>query len=167
MKKTAWLSLPAGLALAAAGLWTFSPIAAAPAGNADLRKQMNETFRQGNYKDAYEGFRKLAFDPKNNSRQVGDDLSTAVLCLENLDRAEEIDGLLARLTGLREEAGDHRAGFEVFVIPNAMPSPDLYASLEKQGVTSTLGGPWRPGDPAFASFEAKREAMEAFAAQYL
>ena len=55
---------------------------------------MNETFRQGNYKDAYEGFRKLAFDPENNSRQVGDDLSTAVLCLENLDRADEIDALL-------------------------------------------------------------------------
>jgi alkanesulfonate monooxygenase SsuD/methylene tetrahydromethanopterin reductase-like flavin-dependent oxidoreductase (luciferase family) len=80
---------------------------------------------------------------------------------------EEIDVLLARLAELRADAGDHRAGFEVFVIPNAMPSPDLYASLEKQGVTSTLGGPWMPGDPAFASFEAKRAAMEAYASQYL
>ena len=55
---------------------------------------MNEAFRQGNYKDAYEGFRKLALDPQNNARPLGDDLSTAVLCLENLDRADEIDALL-------------------------------------------------------------------------
>jgi len=80
---------------------------------------------------------------------------------------DEVEQLLARLSQLRDEAGDTRSGFEVFVIPNAMPSPDLYASLEKQGVTSTLGGPWPPGDPAFASFAAKRAAMEHFASQYL
>jgi len=80
---------------------------------------------------------------------------------------DEVEQLLARLSQLRDEAGDTRAGFEVFVIPNAMPSPDLYTSLEKQGVTSTLGGAWPPGDPSFASFAAKRAAMEHFASQYL
>ncbi|HVM67510.1 MAG TPA: TIGR03619 family F420-dependent LLM class oxidoreductase [Acidimicrobiales bacterium] len=80
---------------------------------------------------------------------------------------EEIDALLARLATLRAEAGDARPGFEVFVIPNAMPSPELYASLEAKGVTSTLGGAWAPGDPAFASLEAKRAAMEGFAKLFL
>ena len=94
MKTATPFRLLAAISAIAAGFWTCSPSAAAPAGNEELRKQMNETFRQGNYKDAYEGFRKLAFDPENNSRLVGDDLSTAVLCLENLDRADEIDDLL-------------------------------------------------------------------------
>ena len=75
--------------------------------------------------------------------------------------------LLARLAELRADAGDTRPDFEVFVIPNAMPSPDLYASLEKQGVTSTLGSAWMPGDPAFASLPAKLDAMRGFAEQYL
>ena len=42
---------------------------------------------------------------------------------------DEIEALLARLAALRAGAGDTRADFEVFVIPNAVPSPDLYASL--------------------------------------
>ncbi len=93
----------------------FTPIAAsadneafpvsvpASIGNEGLRKQMNESFRQGNYKDAYEGFCKLAFDPQNHSRQLGDDLSTAVLCLENLDRAEEIDSLLEGVVKVHQD----------------------------------------------------------------
>ena len=28
-----------------------------------MRKQMNESFQQGNFKDAYEGLRKLVLDP--------------------------------------------------------------------------------------------------------
>jgi len=76
---------------------------------------------------------------------------------------EEIDTLLARLASLRSEAGDARRDFEVFVIANAVPSPDLYASLEEKGVTSTLAGPWAPGDPGFATLDAKKAALEGFA----
>ena len=103
MKSTAWSCLLAAVGAIVAGLWTFSPSAGASADNAELRKQMNETFRQGNYKDAYEGYRKLAFDPENNARQVGDDLSTAVLCLENLDRADEIDALLEGVVKVHQD----------------------------------------------------------------
>jgi probable F420-dependent oxidoreductase len=73
---------------------------------------------------------------------------------------DEIEQLLARLAGLRSEAGDSRAEFETFVIPNALPSIDLYRGLEELGVTSTMLMPWYPGDPAFASLDAKRAAME-------
>ena len=80
---------------------------------------------------------------------------------------DEVHERLETLATMRSEAGDRRDDFEVFVIPNAMPSPELYADLEKRGVTSTLGGAWPPGDPAFASIEAKREAVAHFATQYL
>jgi probable F420-dependent oxidoreductase len=80
---------------------------------------------------------------------------------------EEIDRLLARLAELRRAAGDRRSDFEVFVIPVALPSPELYAGLSAKGVTSTLAMPWYPGDPAFESVEAKRDAMKGFASQFI
>ena len=80
---------------------------------------------------------------------------------------DEVGSLLDRLAAIRGEAGDDRAGFEVFVIPNAMPSRDLYADLAGRGVTSTMALPWPPGDPAFSSMDAKRAAMETFATRYL
>ena len=55
---------------------------------------MQETYNQGNFKDAYEGFRKLALDPQNDPRLVGDDLNMAVQCLQQLNRVDEIDALL-------------------------------------------------------------------------
>ena len=52
----------------------------------------------------------------------------------------------------------------MFVIPNAMPSAQLFADLAGQGVTSTMVMPWVPGDPSITSLEAKREALESLAA---
>jgi probable F420-dependent oxidoreductase len=66
---------------------------------------------------------------------------------------DEIQTLLARL----DELGGCD---EVFVIANALPSPDLYRQLEDWGVTSTLVMPWYPGDPAVSSLDDKRAAME-------
>jgi alkanesulfonate monooxygenase SsuD/methylene tetrahydromethanopterin reductase-like flavin-dependent oxidoreductase (luciferase family) len=73
---------------------------------------------------------------------------------------DEIQQRLARLAELRAEAGDTSDDFEVFVIANALPEPDLYRTLEGWGVTSTMVMPWYPGDPAFASIDAKRAALE-------
>ena len=80
---------------------------------------------------------------------------------------DEIDRLLTRLGEVRHEAGDTRPDFEVFVIPVAVPSAELYAGLSANGVTATLAMPWYPGDPAFDSLDAKRKAMEHFASEYL
>jgi probable F420-dependent oxidoreductase len=81
---------------------------------------------------------------------------------------DEIDVLLAELAEARkladEELGADRP-FETMVIPNAMPSRELDAELEGKGVTSTIALAWPVGDPAFASLDAKREAMAAYAAQ--
>jgi probable F420-dependent oxidoreductase len=83
---------------------------------------------------------------------------------------DEISVLLANLRDERKRAVD--AGrdpdlpFETLVIANAMPTRELYADLESQGVTSTIALAWPVGDPAFASLGAKRDAMHAFASAF-
>jgi probable F420-dependent oxidoreductase len=69
---------------------------------------------------------------------------------------DEIRSLVARLE-------DFGGCDEVFVIANAMPSPDLYARMESWGVTSTMVMPWIPGDPSVTTLDQKRAAMEQMA----
>jgi probable F420-dependent oxidoreductase len=80
---------------------------------------------------------------------------------------DEIDGLLAKLAEERKRVADETGrepGGETMVIPNAMPSRELDDELASKGVTSTIALAWPVGDPAFASLDAKREAMAAYAA---
>ena len=55
------------------------------------REQCDKLVQQGNYKDAYEGYRALALDPKDDPKLVGRDLQQAIFCLLNLGRMDEID----------------------------------------------------------------------------
>lgn len=64
-----------------------------PAGQSQ-REAMLKAFQARNYKDAYEGYRKLILDPATDPAKVGDDLRMAVQCLQQLGRAEELDQLL-------------------------------------------------------------------------
>ncbi|HEX7095592.1 MAG TPA: TIGR03619 family F420-dependent LLM class oxidoreductase [Acidimicrobiales bacterium] len=84
---------------------------------------------------------------------------------------DEIQVLLAKLREERkrvlDERGDDGRPFETLVIPNAMPTPELHAELEAQGVTSTIAVVWPQGDAAFATLDAKRAAMEAFADKFM
>jgi hypothetical protein len=75
--------------------------APAPSNDA-LRQKLVKTMNDGNYKDAYEGLRKLALDPKENPREVGNDLTQAVQCLQNLNRVHEIDALLAEVVAAQK-----------------------------------------------------------------
>ncbi|MGD0654353.1 MAG: MG2 domain-containing protein [Thermoguttaceae bacterium] len=64
------------------------------ADSADLqshREQAYKSYQQGNYNDAYEAYRKLALDPNDDIRQVGEDLHMATACLQPLNRVDEID----------------------------------------------------------------------------
>ena len=82
---------------------------------------------------------------------------------------EEIPGLLRTLAAERRrhvEATGASGPFETLVLSNAGPGREVYRDLEAQGVTSTIAIAWPLGDPAFASLERKRAAMEAFAASY-
>jgi probable F420-dependent oxidoreductase len=77
---------------------------------------------------------------------------------------DEVEVLLGRLGEIRDEAGDERDDFEVFVIPNAVPSAQLHADLAGMGVTSTMVMPWVPGDPGMTELGAKRDALHSLAA---
>src|SRR5512147_1529592 len=80
------LSVAGPLALlAAAALGRFEPPPP------QSREKLEELVRQGNYKDAYDGYRALALDPKDDPRLVGGDLRQAISCLNNLGRMDEVD----------------------------------------------------------------------------
>ncbi len=54
-------------------------------------EQLAKIEKQGNYKDAYEGYRKLALNPQADPRRVGHYLDRATYCLQRLNRVNEID----------------------------------------------------------------------------
>jgi hypothetical protein len=68
----------------------------------ELRAKSQKSMTDGNFKDAYEGFKKLCLDTKNEPGQVGNDLNQAVQCLQNLGRWNEVDALIEGLTANRE-----------------------------------------------------------------
>lgn len=57
----------------------------------ERHEALMKTYKDGNYKDAYEGLRKHAVDPKTDPVQVTQDLTTCISCLQQLGRVEEID----------------------------------------------------------------------------
>ena len=76
------------LALTAAMAWRLT------AGGASIEKQretLAKNHKDGNYKDAYEGLRKLALDPKEDPMKVSWDLDTGIDCLRKLGRVAEVD----------------------------------------------------------------------------
>jgi uncharacterized protein YfaS (alpha-2-macroglobulin family) len=55
------------------------------------RDRCDKLFAAGNYKDAYEGYRRLALDAKTDPARVGGDLTKAIECLTKLGRTDEVD----------------------------------------------------------------------------
>jgi len=87
------------------------------------------------------------------------DLPELYQLLERLERAR---AAREAATGVARPAR-----FETFAIANAAPSPELYADLERRGVTSTVGAAWGYADRAFASLDSKLDAIDAFARRFL
>jgi len=77
--------------------------AAEPLNQDAVRAQLKKTFGQGNFKDAYEGYRKLPLDPQDSPRLVSDDLNQAVQALQQLGRIEETDALLEEVIQVHKE----------------------------------------------------------------
>ena len=67
------------------------------------REILRRTFHEGNFRDAYEGFRALALDPKCDPRLVGEDLRWATDCLQRLNRTNEIDELREAVIAVHKE----------------------------------------------------------------
>jgi probable F420-dependent oxidoreductase len=80
---------------------------------------------------------------------------------------EEIQTLLVKLDRERQRHLDRCGGgdqpFRRYVIPEAMPSKAVYGQLEDWGIDGTVVMAWPVDDPAYASLDAKLEAMERFA----
>ncbi|MBW3597623.1 MAG: alpha-2-macroglobulin [Planctomycetes bacterium] len=78
------------LGVVAAGSFTWLSAAM----QAPDRQQLHQEFRNGNYRDAYEGLRKILLDPETDPRHIAEDLNLAVQALNQLGRTDEIDELL-------------------------------------------------------------------------
>lgn len=57
------------------------------------RDVVDKAFQAGNFKDAYEGYRKLVLDPKADPRTVARDFRQGFICLQRLGRVLEYDDL--------------------------------------------------------------------------
>ncbi len=55
------------------------------------RALLLKAFQDGNFKDAYEGLRRLALSPDDDQKKVGADLACSIQCLTLLGRVDEID----------------------------------------------------------------------------
>ncbi len=55
------------------------------------RDKASKAYKDGNYKDAYEIYRKVALSTKVDPKEVGNDLDMATKCLQRLNRTNEID----------------------------------------------------------------------------
>ena len=74
------------LTLTAGSLW------AQQTDHIGIRKQAQKSFQEGNWKVAYQLYRKLCLEVTNDSKMVGDDLFQAWQCLRSLNRLSELDG---------------------------------------------------------------------------
>ena len=81
------------LAIFLLGLMAVGVFSQAPS-PAELRARSQKLMKDGNFKDAYDGFRKLSLDPKDDPRQVSQDLTSAIQCLNRLGRVTEFDELV-------------------------------------------------------------------------
>ncbi|MHC4880381.1 MAG: alpha-2-macroglobulin, partial [Planctomycetota bacterium] len=86
----------AGLAVVAAGVFMSTHLGlAADANDEDsTRRQAQQAFNDGNWKDALTSFRKLAANSTTNAQQVSQDLHQAVQCLNQLGLQTEFDALV-------------------------------------------------------------------------
>src|SRR5262249_3912887 len=80
----------AALTVALALLVTWKLAAQTPS-LAEQRASANKAFAAGNFKDAYDGIRKVALDPTDDPMRVGADLVLGVKCLQRLGRVDEAD----------------------------------------------------------------------------
>lgn len=80
-------SLTALAILVSTGIWIY---AQEPAPE-QRREQAVKALNAGNFKSAYEDFRKLALDPACDPLKVSEDLERGIQCLQRLGRVNEID----------------------------------------------------------------------------
>ena len=66
-------------------------ISAAKATDDNIRRKAQNSYNNGNWKDAYEQYHKLIFETQNDPKRVGQDFTLAWQCLRHLNRLHELD----------------------------------------------------------------------------
>ncbi|MCY3018995.1 MAG: MG2 domain-containing protein, partial [Planctomycetota bacterium] len=77
----------------ALGLLVALPLPAGEAPVPDQRAVAEKAKKDGNWKVAYETFRKVLLDEQSDPAKVGGDLTSAIECLNRLNRIDEVDDL--------------------------------------------------------------------------
>src|SRR5262245_46297655 len=83
----------AWLALLVVGLFAMTVFSQNPQPTA-VRSRSQKLLGDGNFREAYDGFRRLCLDPNAGASQVSQDLIQAVQCLNSLGRIQEFDELI-------------------------------------------------------------------------
>jgi uncharacterized protein YfaS (alpha-2-macroglobulin family) len=91
------------LAAAAILIVSVSTVLSQAPSEGDRRNKAQADMRAGNWRDAYDGFKALALDPKSDPNQVAGDLSNATMCLQRLARANEIDEIMESTIKVHEK----------------------------------------------------------------
>ena len=92
MMLTKLIGIAAAAGLAASSFWWLGADELQPDRN--KRDAVLKLMQDGNFKDAYEIFQKLATNAETSQKHVGDDLTHALDCLANLGRVDETDELI-------------------------------------------------------------------------
>jgi uncharacterized protein YfaS (alpha-2-macroglobulin family) len=78
-------------------------VMAASKSPADIRKAAEKAQAAGNFKDAFDGFSRLALAPQDDAEKVSEDLTNAVACLPQLARDDEIDDFVEKVIAAHAE----------------------------------------------------------------
>jgi uncharacterized protein YfaS (alpha-2-macroglobulin family) len=85
------MSLALAICLAIACLFAVARFEGAEPSATNRRQQADAALKAGNYRDAWELYRRLALDPQDDPKVVGRDLQRGVQTLQRLAREDEVD----------------------------------------------------------------------------
>ena len=132
MRWSVWMTCGC-LAVMAMGLWALGEEAKPPSFS-EAHKKM----AAGNFKEAFEEFRKLGLDPKSPAREMPETLNHAIHCLQNLGRVNEVDEFREKVIEV------HKDNWRLL-----QAAAQSYLSLDHNGVIIAgkfQRGPHRGGD---------------------
>jgi hypothetical protein len=86
-----------------------APTAFAQDATLPAREPLLQAFRDGNYKEAYDGLQRLLVSPDADTATIRDDLTTAVQCLRQLNRFDEVDALLEKVAAMHPDSWQAQA----------------------------------------------------------
>ena len=121
------------LAVMAMGFWAIGEEAKPPSFNEATKKM-----QAGNFKEAFEEFRKIGLDPKSPAREMSETLNQAIQCLQQLGRINEIDEFREKIVEV------HKDNWRLL-----QAAARSYLTLEHNGVIIAgkfQRGPHRGGD---------------------